>query len=78
MKGVEELKPCPFCGCTDVFIRAKYNHKIGRWYVFVQCDVCSASGKTYCCQGEYEEGDDSIWNDVVVDCAVRTWNRRAY
>ena len=39
----ETLKPCPFCGCTNVYpVSPSLGHSA--WRVF--CDDCSAEGPT--------------------------------
>lgn len=39
MEIEEELKPCPFCGCKDVF---KY---AGMFFVYIECHECGATLK---------------------------------
>lgn len=58
----EELKPCPFCGSTEVYAE-KYEHHPGavRWRVF--CAGCMA-------------GIDTGTRQSMMQ-AVQDWNRRA-
>jgi Lar family restriction alleviation protein len=37
-----ELKPCPFCGETD--LRVAFSHEAGRWDIWeVECEACCVS-----------------------------------
>ena len=71
-----ELKPCPFCGCEDIYMRANYSSKARRYFVFAQCDVCKSTSGTHC--AEYNKFDESIWDSAAAKSAERAWNRRAY
>ncbi len=60
-----ELKPCPFCGSTDLFVeRATYSA------CYVQCDGCGAHGPT-----EDQESDDE--GTPGEKSAREAWNKRA-
>ena len=48
-----KLKPCPFCGSTDVYTMG---HKDDGWYA--RCNKCSAEGPT----GETDEKAKKAWN----------------
>ena len=57
----EELKPCPFCGNSDVYVDKGVlgNDELGNY--FVCCEFCHTTGPA----GKTE------------DDAVASWNRRA-
>lgn len=78
MGDLEFMKPCPFCSCGDITVHAKYNRKIRKRFAYAQCDMCRSTGRSYCISAEYAQDDDSIWDDVAVQDAIRAWNRRAY
>lgn len=56
------LEPCPFCGCTDIFIEPDERGSGGQWVapIHVGCTSCKAE----------QRGDDQ-------DEATANWNRRA-
>lgn len=55
-----DLKPCPFCGSTDVHVR-----QIDKECSVVSCDGCNA-------EGGYFGGNDSTSPAE----AIEAWNRR--
>lgn len=64
---MEKLKPCPFCGSTNVELR--------RGMVFngaVHCRNCTADVVFDAARLVWE--DDENWQDAV----TKGWNRRAY
>lgn len=58
----QELKPCPFCGGTEIFIKPDEVGSGGQWVapIYVGCDACKC---------------DQVADDQ--DEAVAAWNRRA-
>lgn len=63
-----ELKPCPFCGATNVGTYPDQNQ--GYKWGFAECE-CSARGPEV--RTQYEEGPDAPWRNV----AIAAWNDRA-
>ena len=59
VKGMTELKPCPFCGSTDVEIR---NDE--RDCCYIQCLVCDAWVSTGVFEPSYEDIVE-LWNRRV-------------
>lgn len=60
-KSQEKLKPCPFCGSSD--IKLNYWDTNGKWCVFCGNNRCRINPETYdyCRKAE----------------AIKAWNRRA-
>ena len=60
---MENLEPCPFCGCEATVKSKKYVY-LGVMY-FAECENerCEVRPKTIMCQSKYD--------------AIATWNRRA-
>ena len=63
-----ELKPCPFCGSTNLSKNAKSID--GRSYVFVSCNKCFGSGPMYAMRQKTRITDEE-------NPAIKGWNRRA-
>lgn len=62
-----ELKPCPFCGCTDIETVAEELAYKCRGYWKVRCKNCWAT-----------VGEPSLFNKPDTEHqAVKMWNRRA-
>ena len=64
----EQLKPCPFCGCTDIYITFEHGYLDDSAIVF--CNNCKVSVKV-------EENDQEGFNEKTAKRAVEAWNRRA-
>lgn len=60
--GVDELKPCPFCG-REAIMSADKNKAGPRYYVRCDNHTCSVIAFTLCMKTEEE--------------AAKVWNRRA-
>lgn len=61
-----KLKPCPFCGSSNVYL---FSHKATYW---VQCYDC------LCCTTQYERHEDIPSLDYdPAEKAVEVWNTRA-
>jgi len=58
----EELKPCPFCGSTDLVVRELYAGEYPS-PVVVKCYNCGACGPT----GDYESPAERAWNSRAAD-----------
>ncbi len=52
---MENLKPCPFCGCTDIKVISNDTNDI----FFVSCEACESSGS---CKSD-PEWAIKAWND---------------
>ena len=67
-----ELKPCPFCGSSEVELdyRVTRNRRYGKPVMIVKCKclVCHASAKPF----GYTDADESI----AEERAIRAWNTR--
>ncbi|MBQ6240895.1 MAG: Lar family restriction alleviation protein [Firmicutes bacterium] len=63
-----KLKPCPFCGCTDIYITFEHGYLDDSAIVF--CNNCKVSVKV-------EENDQEGFNEKTAKRAVEAWNRRA-
>ena len=62
----EELKPCPFCGGTDLFI-PEYEKCLGAMRIKCRNRECRAIGPRY-----YEKGKTAY----IREEAIKAWNRR--
>ena len=60
---MEELKPCPFCGCNAIVIANRYRHDETCFYVKCRNNECFVIPETY------------AHSDM--ECAIEAWNRRA-
>lgn len=58
---MDELKPCPFCGCADIFIEPEERGSGGQWVspIHVGCTSCKVA------QVAHDEGE-----------AIARWNQR--
>lgn len=73
---MSELKPCPFCGSEDAEMEANCN-KRGQWFVYVRCELCRASSRTFTNKSEERPDCEAFWNDVSVRKAMNAWNTRS-
>lgn len=77
---MEELRPCPFCGCNVPGCSAKYGRN--GWFLFVKCDVCGAEGKKFGVgtNAGVPDNDEEFWQCGKVvraeEKAIRMWNMR--
>lgn len=71
----EELKPCPFCGCDDPYIRAVEVQEPSDIYeICVECDDCETRGPLHLLEAADVGTERERW---LRDSAARRWNRRA-
>jgi hypothetical protein len=68
----EELKPCPFCGGTDLFVE-----RLDYTACFVQCDSSVGEHEACCMRGPVGMQDDDDEETPGNAAAIRAWNRRA-
>lgn len=61
-----ELKPCPFCGETELGIQSYADAMHDIHQGFIECMACSAS----------LWGPPSKSHHVAIDSAIEAWNRR--
>ena len=66
-EGVNELKPCPFCGTPYPYITFERGYLDDSAVVF--CNACKISVKL-------EENDQEGFNDATKRKAIDAWNRR--
>lgn len=64
---LQNLKPCPFCGGTDLSV---VYHDIDGWMAYIQCDRCD--GEVHGPDSEYKYDD----KDEATEDAANQWNRR--
>ena len=76
-----ELKPCPFCGSTDIKLSMK---TMGRWdvhkfHIAMYCKTCNCYGKRsiYEYKGERYSGFRKKMQEEALEIAMREWNTRA-
>lgn len=62
------LKPCPFCGSTNIYITYEWGRNNDTSVIF--CDECKVSVKL-------EENDNEGCRDETERKAAEAWNRRA-
>lgn len=77
-----ELKPCPFCGGTDIRYSLKITgHFDVRYHAAMYCNNCHCYGArtlTKTVRHEDYKGRTEIENNVEVkQNAIEAWNRRA-
>jgi hypothetical protein len=68
----KEIKGCPFCG-SDASLYANWNRRMMNWFVFVQCDFCNGSGKSFLSISDPEEMN---WDNDACNKAIDAWNKR--
>lgn len=80
---LEELKPCPFCGGTDLELKDYTDRIYGFWDYKIKCNTCRAymdSPSTAVVSGFGEGVFRQTRNDVTKSIAKRelilSWNRR--
>ena len=77
-----ELKPCPFCGGTDIRYSLKVTgHFDVRYHAAMYCNDCHCYGArtlTKYVPHDYYKGRTAIEKDPEIrEMAERAWNRRA-
>ena len=65
---MNELKPCPFCGGTDIQLVQDAD-------VYYCCMDCGTEGPWYWSSEKNPWGKPT---DTLEEFAIRAWNRRAY
>lgn len=69
---MSEIKPCPFCGGTDVLIDEGATF---RWRVARCCGCGAGAGEVRVPSlGNSHAG---LWKRVITDLAMAEWNKRA-
>jgi len=66
------IKTCPHCGGAGR-LNANYSYKTRSYFIFVKCDICGSTGKTY---GSREDPQAEDWNTPACDDAISAWNMR--
>lgn len=66
------IKPCPHCGGM-AYLNSNYSYKTRCHFVFVKCDICSATGKTVASKTEPAEDG---WTSPQCEQAINAWNMR--
>lgn len=72
-----EMKPCPFCGGVDVFV--KYNGSKNGLFYYVECETCGGRTKGVCRPWRdvpEKEADPHEWDCQQAMMVSRLWNRR--
>lgn len=64
-----EIKPCPFCGGTDLGVGRGTEDREGI-PTYVYCSDCGAHGPWVYTRVE------RVWTDLEYACRVTTWNDR--
>jgi Lar family restriction alleviation protein len=64
LRGTDtEIKPCPFCGCTDIdYFETDYGQADDPYFYVISCTDCNAN--------VFADGGE-------LDDAIKLWNRRA-
>lgn len=66
------IKTCPHCG-GSACLNSAYSYKIRSYFVFVKCDICGATGKTY---NSADDPAEDGWNTTACNDAIKAWNLR--
>lgn len=78
MQNNDTLKPCPFCGGTNIELSIKRT-KYPFWYTAMYCANCNCYGartKVTVSGKEYVTRDDIVNSENTKQIAISTWNRR--
>lgn len=75
--GLVELKPCPFCGSTDIIIKNQYSSKRDAYYTLAQCVLCGANTRTSTNFTNYDPSSEEFWKSDSVQEVATLWNTRA-
>ena len=67
------LKPCPFCGDTDVELRWRDGRN--GLYGFVQCNYCGAQTRTLKLYDQ-DPASDTFYVQETFGRIARLWNKR--
>lgn len=71
---MDNIKACPHCGGAAC-LNANYSYKARAYFVFVKCNICGATGKTY--RDDKDPGADcNDWRTASCNDAVEAWNMR--
>jgi Lar family restriction alleviation protein len=78
---MDELKPCPFCGGTDIRYSLKITgHFDVRYHAAMYCNKCHCYGArtlTGTVRHDNYKGRTAIENDAAIKAeAIEAWNRR--
>lgn len=65
---------CPHCGGTAC-LNQNYSYKTRSFFVFVKCDICGATGKTY---HSNDDAAEAGWNNAPCNDAIAAWNMRTH
>lgn len=66
------IKTCPHCG-GSACLNYSYSYKTRSYFVYVKCDICGATGKTY---KSAEDPAANGWNTTACNDAIAAWNLR--
>ena len=66
------LRACPHCG-GPASIYATHSEAAGMYFVYCQCDICEARGKTYATDENPTLND---WKALACGDAAQAWNMR--
>ena len=55
-------------------LNSNYSYKLHKFFVFVKCDICGATGKAYISE---EQPASEDWNNQPCKDAVEAWNMRS-
>ena len=67
---MQELKPCPFCGCEPYLkVELDTSPRFFDYYKYrMQCSSCGSMGEVFAC---FNFGDE-----ITENKAIEAWNRR--
>ena len=75
-QGEKELLPCPFCGGTNIGIKAQHSTKTEVYYILAVCGTCGANTKATQDFTGLIPSDPNFWESDSAKEAVRLWNMR--
>lgn len=58
----DELKPCPFCGWTEIYIEPDERGSGGQWVLPLHVGCCLCGVNILCTDAETEEEAAKVWN----------------
>ncbi len=74
--GLVDLKPCPFCGCSEIVIKNQYSSKHNAYYTMAECSLCGIRTRSSVNFTDAEPSSEEFWRSESVQEVAGLWNKR--